>query len=103
MELRQKKVRDEDLSKTSKISLDDLYTRIELGDVKDLKIVIKADTMGSVEVLTDAVRKLSTKKVSVQVIHGAVGGISENDINLAAASTVSNTLFSISSCSPGAR
>ncbi len=85
-ELRQNIVRTQELAKTSKISLDDLYQKIEKGEVKELKIIIKADTAGSVEVLTDALQKLSTPKVAVRVIHGAVGGISENDVMLARAS-----------------
>lgn len=85
-ELRHKITRDKELATTSKVSLDDLYSQIEKGDVKELKAIVKADTAGSVEVLTDALQKLSTEKVSVNVIHGAVGGISENDVMLASAS-----------------
>jgi translation initiation factor IF-2 len=86
-EMRQKMARDTDLAKTSKVSLEDLYQKIEKGDVRDLNVVVKADTSGSVEVLSDTLVKLSTPKVSVKVIHGAVGGITENDIMLAAASS----------------
>ena len=85
-EMRQMARRDQDLSKSSKVSLDDLYQKIEQGDVKELKLIIKADTTGSVEVLTDTLIKLATPKVAVRVIHGAVGGISENDVMLARAS-----------------
>jgi len=85
-ELRHKINREQDLGKTAKVSLDDLYQKIEQGDVKELKVIVKADTAGSVEVLTDALQKLSTAKVSVRVVHGAVGGISENDVMLAKAS-----------------
>ena len=85
-ELKYNQVRQKELAKTSRVSLDDLYSKIEAGDVKELKVVIKADTAGSVEVLTKAVEELSTAKVSVKVIHGAVGGVSENDVMLASAS-----------------
>ncbi len=85
-ELRQKIARGQDLSKSSKVSLDDLYQKIEQGDVKELKVIIKGDTTGSVEVLSDSLPKLSTPKVAVRVIHGGVGGISENDVMLATAS-----------------
>ncbi|MCB0309054.1 MAG: translation initiation factor IF-2, partial [Bdellovibrionales bacterium] len=85
-ELKQNQVRQQELAKSSKVSLDDLYQKIESGDVKELKIIVKADTIGSVEVLSSTLQDLSTAKVSVKVIHGAVGGISENDVMLATAS-----------------
>jgi translation initiation factor IF-2 len=85
-EMRQKISRDSDMAKSSKVSLEDLYSKIEQGDVKGLNVVVKADTSGSVEVLTDTIEKLSNSKVQVKVIHGAVGGITENDIMLASAS-----------------
>jgi translation initiation factor IF-2 len=85
-DLRQKITRDADLARTSKVSLEDLYSQISQGDIKELKVIVKADAMGSVEVLTDSLHKLSTPKVAVKVIHGAVGGLTENDVNLAMAS-----------------
>lgn len=85
-ELRQKMTRDKDLSKTSKVSLDDLYQKIEQGDLKELNVIVKGDTVGSVEVVTDTLSKLQSPKVVVKVIHGAVGGITESDIMLAKAS-----------------
>ncbi|MFH1016883.1 MAG: translation initiation factor IF-2, partial [Pseudomonadota bacterium] len=85
-DIRQKQAREADLVKTPKVSLEDLYERIKQGDMKELRVVVKADMSGSVEVLTDTIQKLSTPKVSVQVIHGGVGGISESDIMLASAS-----------------
>ncbi|MBI3070695.1 MAG: translation initiation factor IF-2 [Deltaproteobacteria bacterium] len=83
---RLQKSRETDRSKTATSTLDDLYRQVEMGEVKELKIVIKADVHGSVEALTDALSKLSTEKVKVQVIHGGVGGITETDVMLAAAS-----------------
>ncbi|MCI5072531.1 translation initiation factor IF-2 [bacterium] len=85
-QLKHNQERQKELAKTSKVSLDDLYQKIALGDVKELKVVVKADTAGSVEVLTKKLEDLSTQKVSVKVIHGAVGGVSDNDIMLASAS-----------------
>jgi translation initiation factor IF-2 len=85
-EMRQKQARETDMAKSSKVSLEDVYEKIQQGDVKELRVVVKADTSGSVEVLSDTIRKLSTPKVAAQVIHGAVGGISESDIMLASAS-----------------
>ncbi len=69
-----------------KISLDQLFERIESGEVKELPVVLKADVQGSVEVLKDALAKVSTPKVAVRVISSGVGGISTNDVLLASAS-----------------
>ncbi|MCB1197231.1 MAG: translation initiation factor IF-2, partial [Deltaproteobacteria bacterium] len=85
-EMRKNIEREKELAASSKVSLDDLYQKIEEGDVKELNVIVKADTDGSIEVLKDTIKKLSTKKVLVKVIHGAVGGITENDVLLATAS-----------------
>ena len=85
-EMRRNTEREKELGQSSKVTLDSLYEKIAEGDVKELKVIVKADTDGSVEVLKDAIQKLSTSKVIVKVIHGAVGGISENDVMLATAS-----------------
>ena len=71
---------------TGKLSLEQLFDRIQEGEVKELPVVIKADVQGSVEVLREAVAKLSTEKVRVEVIHAAIGAISTNDVLLASAS-----------------
>ncbi len=83
---RQQKMREAELAKTSKISLEQLYAKIQEGDVKELKVVIKGDVQGSVEAVKDALVKLSTDACRLVVIHTAVGGINESDINLASAS-----------------
>lgn len=70
----------------SKLSLDDLYSQIQAGDVKELNIVIKADVQGSVEAVKQSLLKLSNDEVVVNVIHGGVGAINESDIILASAS-----------------
>lgn len=84
--LKHNQVRQKELAKNSKVSLDDLYQKIEEGDVKELKVVVKADMAGSIEVLTKTLEELSTPKVTLKVIYGGVGGVSENDVMLASAS-----------------
>jgi translation initiation factor IF-2 len=83
---RQQKVREAELAKTSKISLEQLYARIQQGEVKELKVVIKGDVQGSVEAVKDALVKLSTDACRLIVIHTGVGGITESDVSLASAS-----------------
>jgi len=85
-EYRHTKQREADLVKTSKVSLEDLYDQIKAGGVKELKVVLKADVHGSVEALAEAMSRLATSEVKVNVIHGSVGGITESDVLLAAAS-----------------
>ncbi len=85
-EYRHGKRRESELVKTSKISLEDLYDQIKAGDVKELRVVLKTDVHGSVEALTEAMNRLSNDEVKLRVIHGSVGGITESDVLLAAAS-----------------
>jgi translation initiation factor IF-2 len=85
-EHRRNKQREAEMAKTAKVSLDDLYQQIQSGDVKELKVVLKADVQGSVEALSDALGRLSTDDVRLAVIHGSVGGITESDVLLASAS-----------------
>jgi translation initiation factor IF-2 len=85
-EYRQSKQRETELVKSSKVSLEELYDQIKAGDVKELRVVLKADVQGSVEALTEALSRMSTDEVKLRVIHGSVGGITESDILLAAAS-----------------
>ena len=80
------KQRESEVSKTVKVSLDELYEQVQAGDVKGLKVVLKADVQGSVEAITDALQGLSTEEVRLSVIHGSVGGITESDVLLASAS-----------------
>ncbi|MEE8190512.1 MAG: translation initiation factor IF-2 [Candidatus Scalindua sediminis] len=83
---RQKKIREISLSGRQHVTLDNLYRRIEEGYVKEIKIILKADFKGSVEVLKKSLEKLSTKEVRVRILHSAVGGITETDVLLADAS-----------------
>ncbi len=85
-EKRKEKFRTENMNATSKVSLDDLYDRIQMGEVKDLNIILKADVRGSIEAIKQSFEKLSIKEVKVNIIHSGVGGINESDINLASAS-----------------
>lgn len=84
--LRQIKQREVEFAKHTKLSLDDLYKRIQSGEVKDLNVVVKGDVQGSVEAVSESLRKLSTEAVRLNVIHSAVGAVTETDVNLAAAS-----------------
>jgi len=83
---RQEKIREKELSKLSKVSLEELYDKIKKGEVKELNVIIKADVQGSIEAVKEALKKLSTDAVKVNVLHDAVGGITETDVNLASAS-----------------
>ena len=85
-EKRKDKKHLESINVSSKVSLDDLYERIQKGEVKDLNIIIKADVSGSIEAVKQSLQKLSVDEVKVNPIHGGVGGINENDILLASAS-----------------
>jgi translation initiation factor IF-2 len=85
-DFRQSKQRENELVKSSKISLEELYDQIKTGDVKELRVVLKADVQGSVEAITEALGRMSSNEVKLRVIHGSVGGITESDILLAAAS-----------------
>jgi translation initiation factor IF-2 len=83
---RHEKIREKELSKLSKISLEELYDKIKKGEIKELNVIIKADVQGSIEAVKEALKKLSTDAVKVNIIHDAVGGITETDVNLASAS-----------------
>jgi translation initiation factor IF-2 len=74
------------LAGAGKVSLDDLFAKIQEGSVKELSLVIKADVQGSSEALATAIEKLPTEAVKIRVIHNGVGGITESDVLLAAAS-----------------
>ncbi len=70
----------------NKMSLDDLFSQIQAGNVKELNIIVKADVQGSVEAVKQSLVKLSNEEVVVKVIHGGVGAVNESDVSLAAAS-----------------
>ncbi|WBB30227.1 translation initiation factor IF-2 [Parvimonas micra] len=70
----------------NKVSLDDLFDKIQDGNLKEIKIIIKTDVRGTVDAVKNSLEKLSNEEVKVNIIHGAVGGINESDVMLAAAS-----------------
>jgi len=74
------------IKSTGKVSLDDLFSQIQAGQVKDLNIVVKADVQGSVEALKGSLDKLTNEEVRVRIIHTGVGAINESDVMLASAS-----------------
>lgn len=85
-EKRKEKQRTEHLQTTNKVSLEDLYSQIQQGKVKELGVIVKADVQGSVEAVKQSLEKLSTDNVKIRAIHVAVGAITETDVILAAAS-----------------
>ena len=70
----------------SRMSLDDLFSQIQAGNLKELGIIVKADVQGSVEAVKQSLLKLSNDEVVIKIIHGGVGAINESDVNLASAS-----------------
>ncbi|MDK2784263.1 MAG: translation initiation factor [Bacillota bacterium] len=81
------RLREKELKLSPRLTLDELYQRIQEGKVKELNLVVKADVQGSVEAVSQALEKLSNPEVKVKVIHGGVGAITETDVMLAAASS----------------
>jgi translation initiation factor IF-2 len=85
-EFRRSKQREGELAKTSRVSLEDLSQKMRAGEVKELKIIVKGDVQGSVEALSEALRRLSTAEVKLDILHSSAGAISETDVTLAEAS-----------------
>ena len=83
---REQLAREQGLRTQTRLTLSDISHRIALGEFKELNLIVKGDTDGSIEALSDSFIKLSTEKIKVNVIHKAVGQISENDVTLAGAS-----------------
>ncbi|MGK5017339.1 translation initiation factor IF-2 [Janthinobacterium sp. 75] len=83
---RQGKFRDVKLAKQQAAKLENMFDQMAEGEVKNLPLIIKTDVQGSQEALVGSLQKLSTSEVRVQVVHAAVGGITESDVNLAVAS-----------------
>ncbi len=83
---RQGKYRDVKLAKQQAVKLESMFDNMAQGDVQTLSLIVKADVQGSQEALAASLLKLSTEEVRVQIVHAAVGGISESDVNLAIAS-----------------
>jgi translation initiation factor IF-2 len=83
---RTQRMREKELAKNSRMSLEKLFEKMREGEVKDLNIIIKADVHGSIEALRDSLQKLSNVEVNINVIHSATGTINESDVSLAAVS-----------------
>ena len=86
VEQRKEKIKNELFSSKEKVTLDNLFSQLSDGDLKELNIIVKADVQGSVEAVKDSLQKLSNEEVKVSVIHGGVGAINESDVMLAQAS-----------------
>ncbi len=82
-EERKNKQRESMIHETTKVSLDDIFRQAEEGNVKDLKVIVKADVQGSVEAVKASLEKLSNEEVRIKVIHAAAGAITESDVSLA--------------------
>jgi len=80
------KLREKELSRTTKVSLENLYDQIKEGEIKELPIILKTDVHGSQEAISDSLLKLSTSEVKINLIHNATGAITETDVMLASAS-----------------
>ena len=87
VEARRQKAQDEHRKSTAVVSLEDLFSQIQEGNVQDLNLIVKADVKGSVEAVTQSLEKISNEEVRVRVIHGAVGAVTESDVMLATASS----------------
>lgn len=83
---RKHEAKQEQFKQYQKVTLDNLFSQIEQGEIKELPIIVKADVQGSVEAVKQSLEKLSNDEVRVRVIHGAVGAVSEGDVMLANAS-----------------
>ncbi len=79
-------IREEQLKSSQKVSLDDLFEKIQLGEIKELNVIIKTDVRGTIDAIKQSLEKLEHEEVRVNIIHGGVGGITETDIMLASAS-----------------
>ncbi len=86
VEERKIKQKEAQFSAQTKVTLDNLFAQMKMGEIKELKVIVKADVQGSVEAVTQSLEKLSNNEVRVHVIHGAVGAVSESDVMLANAS-----------------
>jgi translation initiation factor IF-2 len=80
------KLREKELSRSSKVTLENLFNQIQEGEVKELKLIVKTDVHGSLEAIMDSLVKLSTSEVKVNIIHSGTGAVTETDVMLASAS-----------------
>ena len=99
---RMQKQRELELAKSSRVTLEDFYKKMKKGVVKDLNLILKADVQGSIEALSEALGRLSTEAVRVNILHASVGAINESDCMLASASEAIILGFNVKS-EPGAQ
>ena len=86
VEQRKQKIKDDEFKQAQKVTLDNLFSQLSEGELKDLNVIVKADVQGSVEAVKQSLEKLSNEEVRVRVIHGGVGAINESDVMLAGTS-----------------
>jgi len=94
-ENRQEKLKNEKLSGTAKVSLEELYSQIQQGEIKELKVVIKGDVQGSLEALKESLGKIPADEVKLRFIHAAVGDVNASDVVLAHASNAIIIAFQV--------
>ena len=94
-ERRHSKLREKELTKTSKITLESLFEQIQDGEIKELNLILKTDVHGSQEAIADSLLKLSTPEVKINLMHNATGAITESDVMLASASNAIVIGFSV--------
>jgi translation initiation factor IF-2 len=92
---RESKARDAAMSKSGRITLEQLHEQLKEGEVKELNIILKTDVSGTAEVLSEMMQKLSNDKVRIRVLHSGVGAINETDVLLASASNAIIVGFSV--------
>ena len=95
IERRKRQAREKSINATSKVTLNDLFSQIEKGNLKQLNLIVKADVQGSVEAVKQSLEKLSNEEVSVKVIHANVGGVTETDVTLAKVSNAIIIAFNV--------
>ncbi len=95
MERRKRQAREKALNATAKVTLDDLFSQIEKGHLKQLNLIVKADVQGSVEAVKQSLEKLSNDEVQVKVIHSNVGAVTESDVTLAKVSKAIIIAFNV--------
>ena len=95
IERRKRQQREKELNASSRVTLDDLFSKIEKENLKQLNLIVKADVQGSVEALKQSLEKLSNDEVRVQVIHANVGAVTESDVTLAKVSNAIIIAFNV--------
>jgi len=95
MERRKRQQREKELNASSRVTLEDLFSQIEKGNLKQLNLIVKADVQGSVEAVKESLEKLSNNEVRVKVIHAGVGAVTESDITLASVSNAIIIAFNV--------